>query len=535
MTAMNRHLSSALKNDFLTFARRALRKLDDTVLDHDPYLELLTTYLLEFADGSTKRLLINMPPRHAKTKLCSICFSAWILAHNPSIKIMIVAYSIDLAESISRAIRNILQSVWFKESFPTRVAKGHAKSNDFATTAGGKVYATSFDGSVTGFGGDIIIVDDPHNISDVENPRQLERTIEKFNTMLVRRLDTPKKGRIMVIGHRVHENDLSAALLQDGSWTNLRLPIVAPRDQEFRTAYGRWHRRKGELLRPDADDLTEIERLRSKLVNPPFELLYQQDDDAQSLPALTADHFLSYRPEDIFNLPRFVSVDPGTDEGDGRSFSVVQLWATNGVINYLVDQVRKRCDFRELVRITKRIVCNNTGAPILIENTANGPALISALSEAQKRRAYAITPRDSKTTRLRRHYDKFLSGRIRVQSDAQFREKLTKEFIVFPHGRHADQVDATTQFLDFIVKRDDIDFSKTNIKRAGTMGRALNSKCEPTPARNMPGIMVVDVNSHRGFLGRPQVQDPKAPAIMAVSKPPMPNAPFPQVKAWIRW
>ena len=210
---MKRETKSILQSDFLAFAKMVLRELDGTVIDNDPYIELLATYLMDFADGSTKRLLINMPARHLKTKLASICCSAWVLAHDPSAKIMVITYSKDLSESIARSVRNILQSKVFKKIFATRIEKGHAKSTDFATTAGGKLYATSFEGAVTGFGGDIIIVDDPHNIADAGYPDQLRRTIETFHSTVVRRLDNRKKGRIMVIGHRIHEHDLSADLL----------------------------------------------------------------------------------------------------------------------------------------------------------------------------------------------------------------------------------------------------------------------------------------------------------------------------------
>jgi predicted phage terminase large subunit-like protein len=436
---------------------------------------------------------------------------------------MVVTYSKDLAQNISRAIRDVLESPWFKAVFPTRVSKTHRKSNNFSTTAGGEVYATSFDGSLTGFGGDTIIVDDAHNITDVQSPEQLQRTIDLFHSILIQRLNDMKKGRIMVVGHRVHENDLSADLLEEGGWAHLALPIIAPRDQTYKTAYGRWHRRKGELLRPDADDVERIERLRWKLVNPPFELLYQQDVEGQSLPALTAEHFPPFDWDAIRNLPRFISVEPGTDEGDKRSYSVLLLWASNGVTHYLIDEIRERCNFRKLVEITKALARDNIGAPILIEKTASGPALLSALSERQQRRAHAITPRDSKTTRLRRHYDKFLSGRIRLPFEAEFREKYIKEFIEFPHGRHDDQVDATTQFLDFIENHDDLDFSRTT--RPGTIAAGYNSQYETGAVLGVgaqgpkaPGLIAGLGNSNYRPVW-PQRLDPKAPGVIAVSQP----------------
>ncbi len=512
---MKTEVKKALRQDFLAFASKALRELNGTVVSEDRYLELLATHLTDLAEGRAKRLLVNMPARHLKTYLCSVSLAAWILAQKPKTSVMIVTYSQDLSESISRDIRSILQASWFKEVFNTRIAKGHARVNDFATTDGGKLYAVAFDGSITGFGADIIIVDDPHNVSDAGYPKRLKQTIETFYSNVLSRFNNRKKGRLVVVGHRVHELDLSAALLEDGDWTHIALPMIAPRDQSYQTAYGTWHRKKDDLLRPDAYDLAEIKNLRLRNVNPCFELLYQQDADGQSLPSLTPHHFMSYDLDRIQTLPHFISVDPGVDEGDGRSFSVVQLWASNGDNHFLVNQFRKRCDFPTLVAMTKSFAKSNVGAPILIENTANGPALISALSKRQQRRTHAVTPRSSKKTRFRRHVEKLLTGRVRIRKDAPFRSEFIGEVVQFPHGQHDDQVDAMTQFLDWLVRQDDIDFSRTNVTRSGTMALGLNSQPQLSSC--------------------PQQLDPKAPGIMAGGRPQMPNGPFLVVRAWIQY
>ena len=132
-------------------------ELDGTAISDDPYVEVLASYLMEVAHGSTKRLVINLPPRHLKTQLGSVCFAAWLLAHNPRIKILIITYSQELAHDTARPIRSIVQAPWFKKVFATRIAKDKAKAHNFATTAGGQVYAASIDGSLTGFGADVII------------------------------------------------------------------------------------------------------------------------------------------------------------------------------------------------------------------------------------------------------------------------------------------------------------------------------------------------------------------------------------------
>jgi hypothetical protein len=263
------------------------------------------------------------------------------LGAHPEAKILLITYAQDLAENISRSIRAILQADWFKQLFQTRIAKGHGKVKHFGTVGGGKVYATSFDGSITGFGGDLIIVDDAHNVSDLEYPFRLKRTVEQFHSNVMGRLDNPKKGRVLVVGHRVHESDISASLLEAGGWTHLALPVIAIKTRTYTTNFGRWKRRKGKLLRPDAYDTGEIERLKRELVNSSFDLLYQRDADAQCLRSLTAEHFQTYERVELQNLPHFISVDPGTSDGEGRSFSVVQVWASNGVAFFLVEQFRQ--------------------------------------------------------------------------------------------------------------------------------------------------------------------------------------------------
>jgi hypothetical protein len=129
----------------------------------------------------------------------------------------------------------------------------------------------------------------------------------------------------LVVAHRVHENDLSANLLASGRYAHVALPIIATRDQTYETNYGRWRRRKGELLRPDADDIEELEQLRGELVNPSFEMLYQQDADAQALPAIRPAHFKTFEPADVVNLPHFISIDTGISANDGRSFTVAHV------------------------------------------------------------------------------------------------------------------------------------------------------------------------------------------------------------------
>jgi hypothetical protein len=102
------------------------------------------------------------------------------LAHAPASKILLVSYGQELADKIAYDIREILRSDWFRRIFKTRIAKG--KLTDVVTTAGGGVRSVSVEGGVTGLGADFIIVDDPVQIKDSANVRQIERVNDLFDS-----------------------------------------------------------------------------------------------------------------------------------------------------------------------------------------------------------------------------------------------------------------------------------------------------------------------------------------------------------------
>jgi hypothetical protein len=202
-------------------------------LGNDKYLKLLAQELTRVAAGETKRLVVSMPPRHCKTFMGSICLPAWILAHNPSAKIVILTYGQDLADKNAYAIREILRGEWFQKTFHSRIKRDRAKLVDFVTADGGGVRSLSIEGGVTGLGADYIIIDDPVEIKDCDNAKRLERVNHLFDDEIQTRLDRPKKGCIVIIAHRISENDLPGHVLQKGGWKQLKLPLIATRLRKY--------------------------------------------------------------------------------------------------------------------------------------------------------------------------------------------------------------------------------------------------------------------------------------------------------------
>ena len=131
---------------------------------------------------------------------------------------------------------------------------------------GGRVRAVPVR-SVTGKGGDDVIFDDPHNVDDWDNDRQKEKVIEPFE-ILVSRRDGGKLSQILVVGHRVAEDDLSAHILARGDFEHVCLPLFAPKNMSFNIGHDTCHLAKGEPLRADAYPSDEIESMRKTSSGP---------------------------------------------------------------------------------------------------------------------------------------------------------------------------------------------------------------------------------------------------------------------------
>src|ERR1700686_4413718 len=107
---MDSKIKALLSRDFLSFARKAILELEGTKIGKESYLKYLAYELDQFANGETRRLIVNLPPGHLKTLLGSVSLAAWMLAHDPMLKIIIVSHAETLSKVIARNIRTILQS-----------------------------------------------------------------------------------------------------------------------------------------------------------------------------------------------------------------------------------------------------------------------------------------------------------------------------------------------------------------------------------------------------------------------------------------
>jgi predicted phage terminase large subunit-like protein len=438
--------TNLIASRFDVFVRYAFRVVHGVKLGDQPYVEHMCHEISHLIEGERTRLLINLPPQHLKSFVCTICLAAYLLGRNPRLRILLVAYNDDFAEALCSKIRDLMQSDWYRQAFATRIKEGHARANDFATVEGGGIFAVGATGAVTGRTADLVIYDDPHEIGDWNNDRKLEIVRNNFNTLLSR-LHDKVTGRVLVAAHRVSENDLSAFLMAESGWKLLRLPLVANRTREFDLGHDVWVREKGDVLRPDAYPAREIERLQRSQVAPPFQLFYQQGLGSGAK-KIRADHFQSYAPYETPIGPVVLSIDPSHDGGSRGSRAAMQAWKKHGSSYYLLDEFCESCDVEKLRQEFWRFVRRYNPALALVERTADGPALRTLVQRKTRFEVRLVTPRQSKGDRLDRHLAKIRGRQIYLPVDSIWRDPFINEIINFP-GEFDDRVDAMTQYLDF--------------------------------------------------------------------------------------
>ena len=224
--------------------------------------------------------------------------------------------------------------------------------------------------------------------------------------------------------------------------------------------------------------------------HPGFETLQQQNPGARDRLRIKADHFGEFAPK---MLPRdrvtVLSIDPGQKGGVKNSFGVVQAWAPHEGKFALFDEWRGQVSYREFRDAVRQFVRQYRPTAILIEATGNGPALLSDIRPQLGMEVISVTPRDDKVTRLRRHRNTLRSGVVVLPETAQWKDEFLEEVVLFPYGAYDDQVDAMTQFLDWIALHPNLRKRPLQALMSGigcSTGRAI-SQTGLAPAMEIPG------------------------------------------------
>ena len=420
------------------------------------HIEKICEKLQAVAEYKIGNLLVTIPPRHYKTEIVSIMFTTWGYIKNKNCNNILTSYSGELALKNSASVQTIIKSDAFQEFWPLKFNKKIEAKSDWQIEGGGMTRASAAGGAITGFGAGIseclewagaLIVDDPLK-AQAERFELARITVnENFENTLTSRLND-KRTPIIIIMQRLHENDLAGHVLSGksvaGEFTHLNLPALnedGPSEDDPREI--------DEPLDKTRYSTASLKEMAKK--NP---MLYAGQYQQRPAPVegnmVKRDHLKFYK-----TLPKLkhkiISCDLNFKK-DGSSNACLSYYGIAAPNVYLIKQIVGKWSFIEAVAILKNFISEvGDYSAILIEDKANGPAMISTLENEGFHSVISIQVDASKVYRLSEVSLLYAGGNVYYPHEdiAPWVEQHILEMLTFPNAKNDDRVDAETQLLKY--------------------------------------------------------------------------------------
>ena len=401
------------------------------------------------ANGTCKRLIINMPPRHTKSEFASYLLPAWFLGKFPHKKVIQTSHTAELAVGFGRKVRNLVDSEVYNNIFPDLALQSDSKAaGRWNTSKGGDYFAIGVGGAVTGKGADVLIIDDPHSEQEAAmaatNPEVYDKVYEWYTSGPRQRLQPG--GAIVIVMTRWAARDLTGQVLKSAAqrsgeeWEVIEFPAILP---------------SGKPLWPQFWSLEELEALRTELPNAKWQAQYQQNPVGNESAIVKRDWWKWWEKDDPpvceFILQSWDTAFEKTQRADysaGTTWGIFACEEDNFAPNIiLLNTYKKRVEFPDLKRDVLKEYNEYEPDALIVEKKASGAPLIQELRAAGIP-VQEFTPGkgQDKIARLNAVSDIIASGKVWVPR-TRWAEELVDEVAAFPSGEHDDLVDATTLAL----------------------------------------------------------------------------------------
>ncbi|MDT9597924.1 phage terminase large subunit [Sphingosinicella rhizophila] len=457
MISDRRELEAILRNDLAAFTEKVFYHLNPgRAFTPGQYLQAMAYHARIVAlERQVDRLVINLPPRSLKSTMMSVALPAFLLGRDPRLRIVVASYSQELSNFFARQTRSVLEADWYKTLFPsTRLNPRRTVEHDFQTTKNGGRFATSTGGTLTGRGGDIIIIDDPLKADDAYSDVRRQAMLEWTRTTLFSRLDDKRSGVIINVQQRLHEEDLSGHLLKSNEWLHLNLPAIAEENQRVVIGPNRfWWRQAGEPLHPLREPVEVLHSLKRDIGTAIFSAQYQQAPTPADGDVLKLSWFKRYDEAPVDGQV-IMSLDTASKPGEHNDFSVCTTWQVANGRYYLRHVWRSKVDYPTLKRNVIALADSFRPDVLLIEDKVSGTGLIQDLrEEAQALPVIPYLPQGDKETRMRLRAAAIEAQLVYLPRDAFWLDAFEMEVRQFPGGKHDDQIDSMSQMLDYSLTR----------------------------------------------------------------------------------
>ncbi len=446
----------------------------------EPANELLWSWALDYicehleavSKGHITRLVINIPPRTLKSTLASIMWPTWEWAQQPWMRLIFASHSGSLATKHSGARRQILQSEWYQERWGDQVKLTGDQNVKtwFENTKRGYMFATTIPGGQgMGFGGTRLIFDDPHSPDTVLSEVLRASVLDAYDQKFYPRLDDKRKGAIVLVMQRLHQNDLSGHVLAEQGWTHCMIdnPCQVATRIVFPMSGKVFERAEGDLIDPKREGPDEIAKMRQTLRAYGFSGQYLQRPSppggAIFKRAWFEEHVYQVAPPDFDEV--VASVDAAFKGKADSDNTAIQVWGRKGAEKFLLYRHTEQMPFPDAKRAVKGLRARFPAiSRIYIEDAANGPAIIDDLQK-EVAGLIAVKPEGGKEARAHAVSAQVEAGNVRLPSPflPDGNPDPSKGWVLdlielaanFPKVTHDDDIDAMTQALSQMTKAHD--------------------------------------------------------------------------------
>ncbi len=430
-----------------------------------PALDIIDAELTRLRNTPDGRLIISMAPQEGKSSRVSKDFVIDTLMHDPATRVVAASYAQGLANRNGRAVRNLIQS---HPDLGLAIAPDNGAVSEWSLAGHrGGMLSVGRGAGITGRPADLLVIDDPLKDRSEADSATIRQTCWDWWTDSLSTRLSPGAPVVLILT-RWHDDDLAGRLLaaEDGHlWRVVNVPAQADHDLD-KGETDPMGREPGEFMVSARGRTREQwEAIKTRVGSRTWAALYQGRPTAVEGDILLREWWQDY------DAPLWITRDDGTKlvtspgvevmisadltfkDTAGSDFVVMQVWARRGIECYLLDQVRDRMDFPTTCKRLEALAATWPQATLkLVEDKANGPAVIAALS----RTVPGIVPEEpqgSKTARTSAVAPLIEAGNVHIPhpSIAPWVGEFIDEAAAFPNGKHDDQVDAMSQALNRLI------------------------------------------------------------------------------------
>ena len=431
------------KESFLFFAKQMW-----PVFISGKHHQIMADAFERVANGTLKRLIINMPPRHTKSEFASFLLPSWFLGKYPEKKIIQTAHTAELSTGFGRKVRNLVSSEAYGKVFDTKLSSDSKAAGRWNTNKGGDYFAIGVGGAVTGKGADLLIIDDPHSEQEAKqnNPAIFDGVYEWFTSGPRQRLQPG--GAIIIVMTRWAKRDLTGQILKksgnDGvdDWEVIEFPAILP---------------SGTPLWPAFWSKKELDSLKAELPVAKWEAQYQQNPTGNEGAIIKRDQWRIWEGEKPPSCDYIIqSWDTAFEKNNRADYSACTTW---GIFEHpddkgnfktniiLLDAFKERMEFPELKKTALELYKQWEPDTLIIEKRAAGAPLIYELRKiGVPLSEYTPGKGNDKISRVNSIADLFASGVVWCPS-TRWADEVMEEMAAFPNGDNDDLVDSTSQAL----------------------------------------------------------------------------------------